>query len=252
MDNLTAYIATLPQQLIMRITHDGQTLWIKRRPESKRTIWHSLQSVLSILIPVPLFKTTASQGGPQSLRDEAARFQEFTQRGIPVPDVIKLDDTFIVLSDSGDQLKSRIDMSVDEQRFILLQKATDALARLHAAGLCHGRPSVRDMTIKDDIVHFIDLEEDPTAHMSLVQAQARDAWLFFNGAARYTKQQPDWLAQFYATYAQQAPAETLQELHKMVRMFKPVRILMQYLIAPFAGKDVWQAVQANKALEQHA
>lgn len=226
-------------------------MWVKRRPQSKRTIWHTLQSLLATLIPLPLLKTTASQGGPQSLRDEAARFQTFAERGIPVPFVLMLQDDFLALSDSGEQLKARIDMSDHPQRFALLQKATEALAHLHAAGLCHGRPSVRDMTIKDDVVYFIDLEENPTVHMSLAQAQARDAWLFFNGAARYTKQQPAWLPQLYATYARHAPADTLQELHKMVRMLKPVRVVMG-LIAPFAGKDIWQAVQANKALEQYA
>ena len=63
------------------------------------------------------------------------------------------------------------------------------LVAVHAAGLSHGRPFLRGMTVDaDDTLHFLDLEEDPTARMSLEDAQARDVWWLLSSCTEFCEE----------------------------------------------------------------
>jgi tRNA A-37 threonylcarbamoyl transferase component Bud32 len=237
--------------LVTRLVYDGHTIWVKRRPDSKKTLWHRLQYILSWLIPIAILRPTSSAGGSASLAQEAERLQLFDAHHIAVPKVLALTADMLILSDTGTSLVALLDSMIDQQScFQFIQMAIQNLAHLHQAGLCHGRPFLRDMTYRDDKIYMIDLEEDPEHVMSLPQAQARDIWLFINGAARYAGNDGVFLQRLFDHYRTLAPEAPIVELQKFVRLLKPVRILCEYLVMPWAGRDVKRAVLANKALEQ--
>lgn len=198
---------------------------------------------------MPIFRPTVSTGGAQSLKDEAIRLQAFANNSVAVPDVLALDDLFLVTSDVGIQLHQCLrNISSKEESEQILKQAIQALNNLHTKGFCHGRPSFGDMTIKDRVIYFIDLEENPLTVMTLAQAQARDLWLFLNNAARYSESEAT-LIDLFQLYRQNIQEETLVELKRLVKRLKPARIVAELTLKPLMGRDLKSAIKANRALE---
>src|SRR5690606_39575859 len=64
--------------------------------------------------------------------------------------------------------------------YAMLVEMAGALGRVHARGLCHGRPHPRDLfRTADGRWGYLDFEEEPEASMPLAAAQAREVWLMF-------------------------------------------------------------------------
>ncbi|MFC3908349.1 hypothetical protein ACFORL_04575 [Legionella dresdenensis] len=247
------YFISSPQHFITQLEYGDRYFWVKRRPHEKKRFWHVMQSALTFLVRLPILRSTVSKGGAQSLNQEAAQLRLFASKSIPVPEVIAVNDEFIITSDVGLQLQGYLSqLDNDARKSELLCAAAHSLARLHQAGLCHGRPSLRDMTLAEETIYFIDLEEEPLAVMSLAQAQARDIWLFLNNVARYTSKKDDLLLRnVFAILNMTLTAETRAALRQMVMFLRPFRVVVERMILPLTGgRDVRCAVKANKVLEQ--
>lgn len=244
------HIEKHPHILIQKLEWEGETVWLKRRPFSKKTHWHRAQGFLAQWVKLPTFAPTATAGGPESLFHEANRFQQFRENNIPVPKVMAVNSCFLITEDVGIQLQHHLQtLTPFNESKQLLNKAVLTIQKMHQANLCHGRPSLRDMTFKNEAISFIDLEENPLLVMSLPQAQARDIWLFLNSAARFCKNDPMLLMDLFSTYQSNICDVTLHELKKMVRQLKPIRRLLDGPLVTKLGRDVQCAVSANKALE---
>lgn len=243
------HVTHYPYERILKLEHDGRLIWIKQYNESKIRTWHRMQRAVTSLIPIGIFKTTVSDFN--SLTGEAIRLRKFREKNISVPEVIYARPGLCAVYDVGGGFREKL-RTIDNpnERLDLLKQATLNLSLLHQAGLCHGRPLLKDMTWDNGVIYFIDLEEDPLQVMSLPQAQARDIWLFLNGCVPFASDGEDDLANLYALYAEHASPETVHELTRMVRWLKPIRIVAQYVLAPFFGKDIRYAVTANRALER--
>lgn len=236
------------QPLIERIDYQGQPAWLKRRPHSKRTIWHRLQAFMARALRLPILAATATEGGPKSLMDEANRLKELERKNIPVPQVLAINDDCLITQDVGQQLLCYLHEVDQPEKINLLNKAMNTLIALHQAGLCHGRPSLKDMTILADVIYLIDLEENPLNVMTLAEAQARDIWLFLNSAARFCRQDNQLLNDLFELYEVSIAPQTLERLRHLVVTLKPIRILASR-IKPLLGRDGLHAIKANKTLE---
>lgn len=247
------YIAANPTELIARLDFEQQAVWLKRRPESKKNIWHSLLHYLTYVVPLPILYPTVITNGRQSLHNESRRLRLFATRNIPVPLVIDVQDDYLITADVGKSIQRHLEQSITiEDKSQLLGKALAALGALHQAGLCHGRPSLDDMTYLDEVVFFIDLEEDPLQVMSLAQAQARDLWLFFYSVAKHCQNQPELLDELFTYYHDYADTETIAALKQLVLFLRPLRIAVEYsFLFAINSRDLRCGVLANKALEQH-
>lgn len=244
------FIVNNPQKLIGQFEWNDQLVWMKRRPFSKKNHWHKLQGILARLVKRPTFAPTATVGGSDSLRYEAERLRSFSVKNIPVPNVLAVTEHFMLTEDVGLQLQNYLYTLTDAQE--IQQRLTQAISTvrdMHQAGLCHGRPSLRDMTIKNGIISLIDLEENPLQVMQLAQAQARDIWLFLNSAARFCDDDVRLLKDLFHAYRTDISPDTLQELKKMVKQLKPFRRLLDTPLKAKLGRDVRCAIKANKALE---
>ena len=247
-----SFILNDPLKLIGNFEWNEQLVWIKRRPFSKKKHWHTLQSMLARMVRLPTFASTATAGGPQSLHYEAERLQSFALKNIPVPKVLAVTETFMLTEDVGLQLQNYLHQLSDSKEVrLLLTNAVMTIRQMHQAGLCHARPSLKDMTIRNGIISLIDLEEDPLHVMSLSQAQARDIWLFLNSAARFCNDDPNLLKDLFHTYQTEISETTLLELKQMVQQLKPLRRLLDNPLQAKLGRDVRCAIKANKALENY-
>lgn len=248
---IKAHLSLHPQELVSRCEFGKQILWIKQRPVSKKTHWHRLQSALTRFIAIPIFYPTVSLGGAESLAQEAARLRLFAAKGIAVPRLVGVTADFIITEDAGTQLAEHLHNLPDgQQKEELLYKATLALCQLHQAGLCHGRPYLRDLTHQSGRILFLDLEEDPLAVMELAQAQARDFWLFSNSLLRHFPTDTSLFFKLYSAYTKEAPSNALAALEKMVFLLKPLLMIANAVVPSFIGKDLRNATHANKILEK--
>lgn len=247
------YIVANPTQLVGRLDYENQALWVKRRPESKRKIWHHLLHYLTYIIPLPIIYPTALTDIANALLNEAARYRLFAEHDITVPAVLDVQQEYLVTTDVGGMVQDYLaKLTEPRDKYHLLNLAVMTLSRLHQAGLCHGRPSLRDLTYFKGKIYFIDLEEEPLNVMSLPQAQARDLWLFLNSVARHCKQEPELLNDLFISYLSNAQSETITALKQMVLFLRPVRCFVEYgLLRAINSRDLRSAVQINKVLEQH-
>lgn len=241
-----------PERLIVRIEYNQQLFWMKRRPLSKKKAWHYVQGIVSQWVAVPFFYPTVSLGGPESLLYEAEQLRLFSERNIPVPRVIAVTDEFLITEDGGVQLHRHLKKLTDQAEIkCLLDRAVGLVSQTHQAGLCHGRPSLSDMILHNDVISMIDLEENPLQVMSLVEAQARDIWLFLLGVARYSPKNGSLLTHLFQTYQQGISSDINHALQRMVKKLRPVRIIVESLLKPLLGRDVLGAIMVNKMMELH-
>lgn len=245
------YVIDQPDSFIGQLNYKGHLIWLKRRPFSKKTGWHTVQQFFSRLIALPTLYPTVTSGGPKSLLQEAERLHSFAEKNIAAPQVIVVTEEFLITEDVGNQLHHYLDNLTDRQEINrLLHVAVQAINEMHQAGLYHARPSLRDMTVKEGVVSFIDLEENPLEVMSLSQAQARDIWLFLNSAARHCHGDINVLISLITTYQQGISQETLRALNTMVKQLKPLRMFAECLPKKLLGRDGRHAIIANKAFEK--
>lgn len=150
----------LPAARIARLVHQGRRYIIKS-VEQHATWLDRLQ-----------------KGDPnKAFKRELDLLKAFAARGAAVPHVAASDATQMIVADSGETLSTLVSQGriTDD----ILHKAGRALAGLHALGLAHGRPAIRDLCWDGAQITFIDLEAGaklcPTA-----RDQARDVMLLLN------------------------------------------------------------------------
>lgn len=238
------------QGRVVAVEQTGRRFWAKLAIPGKARGWHLLQKILARLIPLKILHPTVSPGGGQALRAEAARLERLRWAGFAAPEVLLCHDDFMVMADAGTTLHHPVASEVERQKQReMLARAATTLAQLHQAGLCHGRPHVKDLfAAPDGRIGFLDLEEDPATVMPLAVAQARDAWIFIASLSELlpeeTLRQP-----ILTAYLAAAPRQTRQELATLVKYAAPLcRLLVRLPFTP--GTDLGRAMSACHLLQQ--
>ncbi len=202
---------------VQRLELSRRTVWIKRYGTEPAIVWQHLHRLIMPVLP-PVFRSGPRLGAEAMITQEVARMARFTDKGFRVPQVLYRSGAAVVLSDLSPSIDALLSTSRGqaEEHDALLVACAGALGLLHAAGLCHGRPYPRDMTLTDGEVGFLDFEENPEAVMPLADAQARDLWvLFFQISSRALKGRETFDAAF-AAWASHAPQETQAALSRLI------------------------------------
>lgn len=167
---------------VQRLELRERTVWIKRQGGKTMPPLVAVQGLFASLLRIPVLRPSP-QLSPEAMQArELNRIRAFADAGFPVPKVVYASATAMVMADVGPTIDRRMrvlrrpDPTAHDA---LLIEVADALGRVHAAGLSHGRPHVRDFFLEDGNVGFMDFEEDPASVMSLELAQARDVLLYF-------------------------------------------------------------------------
>ncbi len=228
----------------------GCPIWIKKAVPPKATIFHNFQRFFSPLIPVAAFRPTVSSGGAAGLRHEAARISVLQAAGFRVPEVLAISADWIVLSDIG----VTVDRFLNSQESLTphlvretVQACARELARLHLAGLCHGRAKLNDFIYAPDgRIGFIDFEEDVSA-LPPGAVQSREIWLMLAGVSRYSLLAPDVMASTFAAYREVRGSADFSELRRMLQALKLFRMCV-YPCRWLLSDDVNRAYKATDFL----
>jgi tRNA A-37 threonylcarbamoyl transferase component Bud32 len=241
---------------VFALNWQGRRIWVKQAVPAKQKVWHRLQRFLANVTGIPLLRPTVSPGGKQGLETEAEILRKLAARGILVPDLVGQDESWIAIGDNGGILKTRIEDEVragneDKVKSYVIAAAT-ALAGLHHAGVSHGAPLLRNITIRDDgQIGFIDFEEDPNARMPVADAQARDILLLVFSIQREFKKCPELLRTGWNAYVSAAGegAPQLVPLRKVIGFLRPVYLILR----PFRrwlGTDALNGLLAYRTLRK--
>ncbi len=166
---------------VQRLELPARIVWIKRQGNKVLPVFVAIQGLAATIFRLP-FLRPSPQLRPQAMQArEIRRLRSFEKAGFPVPKVVYASPTAMVMADVGPTIAERLRLIRNDAgaHDALLVKVADALGRVHAAGLCHGRPHVRDFFLAAGAVGFMDFEEDPASVMPLEVAQARDVLLYF-------------------------------------------------------------------------
>jgi tRNA A-37 threonylcarbamoyl transferase component Bud32 len=101
------------------------------------------------------------KGNPRhAFKAERAALKTLHALGAPVPPVLAEDTDFFVMPDRGPSLRDllRKPVAAPSERARAFTAAARGLAGLHAKGLSHGRPSIKDICWDGRAATFLDVE----------------------------------------------------------------------------------------------
>ncbi|WP_071798620.1 lipopolysaccharide kinase InaA family protein [Natronohydrobacter thiooxidans] len=159
-ERLLQIARALPPRRLTPITHEGKSYFVKM-PEQHASLRWRLQ-----------------KGDPKAaFAREVELLRGFAAKGAAVARIVAAESDRIVLADHGTPLQSLVYRGQADAS--LMQRTGAALAELHARGLAHGRPSLRDICWNDKDLTFLDLEAGARLH-ARTRDKARDLSLLLH------------------------------------------------------------------------
>lgn len=227
------------------------TVWIKRHGDKGRRMIVTLQKAVACLLRLPFMRPSPVETAEGMVERDLRRIASYSKAGVPTAEVIYSSGRAIVLSDIAPTVHNRLrylrdtDPAAHDQ---LLVFCCAELGRLHAAGLCHGRPYPRDMFIRDERLGFIDFEEEPEAVMPMQTAQARDLWLLFLQLSERAADRKTTQDRAFGAWAAAAPKATIAELREITRSMGRFLWLARLIGRIHMGRDLRQFILATTYL----
>lgn len=158
--SLLRKVQTLPPRRLTQIQYQDKSYFVKMPEQHASLRWR------------------VQKGDPKAaFQREVELLHGFSAKGAPVPQIVAEDDGCIVLADHGKPLQRLIYQG--QADVALMQASGKALADLHALGLAHGRPSLRDICWNGEGLTFLDLEAGATLQAK-PHDQARDLFLLLH------------------------------------------------------------------------
>lgn len=236
---------------VQKVELSHRTVWIKRYGTESALIWRRLYLPFERLMPMA-FRVTPVRSPAQMIQQEIRRMERFRGKGIDVPEVLYQAGSTLVLSDVGQAMELHLyNVRSDPKAYDdLLVFCAAELGRIHAAGLCHGRPYPRDMTMTNGRVGFLDFEEDPEAVMPLETAQARDLWILFFQLARRAQAGEATLKRALDAWKDQVSEGVWHELRQIIRMAARFLPLARLIGRVRMGSDLRRFIVATGYLEK--
>ncbi|MDD7972377.1 hypothetical protein [Roseinatronobacter alkalisoli] len=204
----------LPHQRVAAIELDGRRYWIKR-PEA-----------------APLRLRLQKGNGAAAFQREMARLTAFAERGAPVPAIMAQSPDMVILADAGLPLSHLAQHGPAEDMVFLLAQAARALAGLHAAGLAHGRPRLRDICWDGADIRFLDLEAGARLDAPRWR-RARDLLIFLHSIFQHDTDMSALAGGALAAYGDADHAQVAPLARKMARGLAVVA----FLVAPLIRRD---------------
>lgn len=134
--------ASKSNQRVESIHFGENTYWVKR-PEKLSLIWR------------------IRKGDPlKALAREVDGYRALNERGLAAPELVASDAHYFITRNGGTSLVALLHHpeTSDEERVRALCAAATALQQLHAAGMAHGRPNLKDILWDGSKICFIDFE----------------------------------------------------------------------------------------------
>lgn len=240
---LTQDMGALTQQSdsVFAIERNGQHFWVKRPGEDKHKASHTLLRWIAWLTRIEMLRPTVSRGGREAMARELERLERLRGAKFPVPAVAAVGEDFFVTEDNGVVLMSIARPLPEDGRgwlFAQIGRAAGILASMHRQGLCHGRPSLKDIAVKGDRITFLDFEEAPETVMTAEAACLRDIWLFLSSIGRLERRWPGLCAAAWKAYRAEAPETLVRRFEQQAQRLEKLSTFLLKTGGRWFGRDV--------------
>ncbi|MDO5530318.1 MAG: hypothetical protein Q4F71_13020 [Paracoccus sp. (in: a-proteobacteria)] len=208
-----------------RIARAGEGGWIKR-PE--RLGWR--QRLL--------------KGDPRrAFEAERRAYRRLSGRALPFPDIIAEGQDYFVLSDAGPTLHDILHKhGADSPLFLgAVRDAARALALLHASGISHGRPALRDICWRDGQAMFIDLER-AARRRNGPKGHALDLLIFFYNLLSHVAPEAQAVRQARAAYLGAGGGAIWDRAERLVARLWPLAPALRRLGSALSHKRDFRAI----------
>lgn len=236
---------------VVRLVHDGVP-YIVKREESRGT--RRMRSWLLSTGCAVLFRELVHPARLRAgkLGNEARRLRQLRTHGARVPVVISEEPEFLVLEDCGEDLADRLGRAAAHERRALLIQAVDDLSGFHRSGLWHGAAQLRNLTMKNGLLHRVDFEETAGHALPLDLMQAFDLILFFHSAFDFLEGDEARAMTLLRRYFCHAPragvARALCRIERVTGRLADLESLLARLA--HRHKDVRRALELARLLRQ--
>ena len=206
---------------VFPVEYKKKKYWVKRgRPSGSNLLQHFAWKMLHF----PLLTPAENQSVEESIVYETEKIKRMHSLGIPVPSLILIEKKFFVMEDVGSPL------------YILLKKnphilphiytAIELLGALHRKKEYHGGAQLRNITMKDSGLFFIDFEEKFSSEVSLELLQIRDVFMFLLCLSKHNFEYDYYLLlEKYITAS--GNLDIKKELEKISNSLRPVKKLLK-------------------------
>jgi tRNA A-37 threonylcarbamoyl transferase component Bud32 len=236
---------------VQRLELKGRTVWIKRQGSKIMPPLVAVQGFFAGLFRIPVLRPSP-QLSPEAMQArEIARIRAFAEAGFAVPTIVYSSSTAMVMSDVGPTIDRRMKVlrrADPTAHDALLVQVADALGRVHAADLSHGRPHVRDFFLEDGEVGFMDFEEDPASVMPLAVAQARDVLLYFLVVTSLAVEAEETCQAALKAWLAHAPDAARLELVRLTALIGRILPLARLIGRLHMGSDLRRFIMATEFL----
>ena len=205
---------------IQRVEVAGEIFWIKR-PEK-------------LSLRMRLQKGDATR----AFAAEVAAHQDYANRGLPVAPVVLATDDYLVTRDCGPHLKYLARTEAPEFATALAAGAK-ALAQLHAQGVAHGRPSLKDICWQDGRIAFLDLER---AGRGGSGARAMDALILIFSTAVETRNDLSAMETARNAYLAAGDPAVWTAARKRARRYRLLGWMLKPVVALLKGNREFEAI----------
>lgn len=221
---------------VFPVEYQGRRIWVKRAEKVRHEAWLRFSRYLCVKLGLSMLQPGADPNGKKAIRFEAGRMRRLETRGLPVPTVCASGEDWLAMEDAGRNL---VDILGDPQtprqeKERLVSMAAEMLAALHAQGLHHGRPALKDMAYDGKKVMLLDFEDGIMIHVGRRQRLWRDLLLFLQSAVK--EGDPKLAETALAAYREKRPA-LAREAVEHFGSFKGLYFFFKYLLR-YTGSDL--------------
>ena len=217
---ITHQLKKYPNNRTSGFKYEGKRYWLKQTESS---------SIVKYLL---MMDSSAN------LKKEKLVLKKFTQLKIPVPTVVDSGESYLVLSDVGDNILYLLENKnlTHSEKLKVLIKTSTALAKLHEKGYSHGRPSIKDICLKNNKIYFIDFEENQLGK-NINQQQIRDLLIFIHSLYRFFGINNESIKKIIKAYKQNGGDKVWARTKKKMQTWIWLRYLF-FFFKKSGGKDI--------------
>lgn len=212
--------------------YDGATYWIKK-PES-----------------LPMRMRLQKGDAARAFLKERRALRDLARLGVPVPAIVAEGENYFVMKSGGTSLNSLLTKRqlTADARLNAFSAAGRALASMHNKGLCHGRPSLKDILWDGQAIAFIDFERS-SGSRTTERGPAMDVLFFVHAGVRAGGGMTDELAEAIDAYKTDDRRGTWSAAQRIAARWKWVARPSRLLTARRTERSRdWRAIPETLAL----
>jgi hypothetical protein len=196
-----AYQAFLQQHLpsqsfnVLRYELPGESVWLKKVGPSVPAWRYRTLGLLAQWLDVPVLQPVVNPGGRAAIATEVRRLRDLAARGLRVPQVLATDPDGFLMRHLGapgtatpslsDEMEAAVH-SAPASTLALWQQGLTAMQLVHERGTCLSQAFARNMVrCADDVVGYIDFEDDPLATLPPELCVVKDALCYAHSTALF-------------------------------------------------------------------